>query len=377
MKRQLQNVNFENRIKEKNYDSIIVSGKKLFNFSSNDYLSLSKNKKLISESKKWIDLFGVGLSSSRLISGNLEKISEIECLLSKFLGREKSLIFSGGFLMNSTLIPALTNNNIGQRNDVKIFSDKLNHASINYGCYLTRQKIARYNHLDLNHLEFLLKKSEKKNPKFIITETIFSMDGDTIDIENLRFIAKKFNAFLYLDEAHSLGIYGKKGAGISSSGKYEKEIIVGTFGKSFGCFGSFVSASRKVIEKIVNSCSGLIYTTALPPAVYASIFAALKLMPSLNSERKKILENSKFLRTNLSDLSIDLGYSDSHIIPLILKSEKMCLKLKKYLETNGYFVKAITSPTVMKGKERIRLSVTATMKRKKLGQFLEILKNLI
>ena len=377
MKRQLQNINFKERIIKKNYDSIIVSGKKLFNFSSNDYLSLSKNKKLISESKKWIDLFGVGLSSSRLISGNLEKISEIEFLLSKFLGREKSLIFSGGFLMNSTLIPALTNNNIGQRNKVLIFSDKLNHASINYGCHLTRQKILRYNHLDLNHLEFLLKKSEKKIPKFIISETVFSMDGDAIDIKKLRFIAKKFNAFLYLDEAHSLGIYGKKGAGVSSSDKYEKEIIVGTFGKSFGCFGSFVSASGKIIEKIINSCSGLIYTTALPPAVYASIFAALKLMPKLNNERKKILENSRFLRTNLSNLKINLGQSDSHIIPVILESEKNCLKLKEHLEANGYFVKAITSPTVTKGTERIRLSVTATMKKKKLEHFSKLLKNLL
>ena len=162
MKRRLENISYKNRTLKKNFDTIIISGKKLFNFSSNDYLSLSKNKRIINESKKWLETYGSSLSSSRFVSGNLDKISLIESMISKFTGKEKSLIFSGGFLMNSTLIPTLTDNNLGQRNRVEIFSDKLNHASINYGCYLTRQKVSRYNHLDLNHLDFLLKKLAEK-----------------------------------------------------------------------------------------------------------------------------------------------------------------------------------------------------------------------
>ena len=375
MKRRLENISYKNRTVKKNFDTIIISGKKLFNFSSNDYLSLSKNKKIINESKRWLETYGSSLSSSRFISGNLDKISVIESKLSKFTGKEKSLIFSGGFLMNSTLIPTLTGNNLGQRNKVEIFSDKLNHASINYGCYLTRQRVFRYNHLDLDHLDDLLKKTNKNTPKFIISETLFSMDGDLANVEELRDIAKKYNAILYLDEAHSIGVYGKNGSGCAFGKNYEKEIVVGTFGKSFGSFGSFVSASEEYIKKIISFCGGLIYTTALPPSVYASIHAALKIIPKLNTDRKNLLENAKFLRTKLNTLNIDTGNTQSQIIPMILKNEEKCLKLKQGLENSGFFLKVIKSPTVLKGTERIRLSLTSSMQKKSLGEFSELVKN--
>ena len=375
MKRRLENISYIKRTLRKNFDKIIVSDKKLFNFSSNDYLSLSKNKKIINESKKWSETYGSSLSSSRFVSGNLDKISLIESKLSEFTGKEKSLIFSGGFLMNSTLIPTLTGNNLGQRNKVEIFSDKLNHASINYGCYLTRQKIYRYNHLDLNHLNDLLKKTKKEIPKFIVSETLFSMDGDFVNVEELREIAKKYNATLYLDEAHSIGVYGDNGAGCAFGKKYEKEIVVGTFGKSFGSFGSFVSSSDQYIQKIINFCGGLIYTTALPPSVYASIDAAIEIIPNLNKERKNLFENSKFVRTKLNSLNIDTGNTHSQIIPIILKNEKRCLELQQCLKNSGFFVKVIKSPTVLKGTERIRLSLTSSMEKKTLRKFIQAMKD--
>ena len=377
MKRRLENISYKNRTVKKNFDTIILSGQKLFNFSSNDYLSLSKNKTIINESRKWLEAYGSSLSSSRLVSGNLDKIASIESLISKFTGKERSLIFSGGFLMNSTLIPTLTDNNLGQRNKVEIFSDKLNHASINYGCYLTRQKVSRYNHLDLNHLDYLLKKTNKTTPKFIISETLFSMDGDLANVKELRLIAKKYNAMLYLDEAHSLGVYGKNGSGCAFGKDYEKEIVVGTFGKSFGSFGSFVSTSEKYIKKIINSCGGLIYTTALPPSVYASINAALKIIPKLNKERKYLLENSKFLTSKLNALKINTGNTQSQIIPMIIKDEKKCLRIKKKFENDGFFLKIIKSPTVLKGTERIRLSLTCSMKKKTLTRFCELMEKFL
>ena len=375
MKRRLENISYSKRTLRENFDKIIVSDKKLFNFSSNDYLSLSKNKKIINESKKWSETYGSSLSSSRFVSGNLDKISFIESKLSEFTGKEKSLIFSGGFLMNSTLIPTLTGNNLGQRNKVEIFSDKLNHASINYGCYLTRQKIYRYNHLDLNHLDDLLKKTKKEIPKFIVSETLFSMDGDFVNVEELREIAKKYNATLYLDEAHSIGVYGDNGAGCAFGKKYEKEIVVGTFGKSFGSFGSFVSSSDQYIQKIINFCGGLIYTTALPPSVYASIDAAIEIIPNLNKERKNLFENSKFVRTKLNSLNIDTGNTQSQIIPIILKNEKRCLELQECLKNSGFFLKVIKSPTVLKGTERIRLSLTSSMEKKTLRKFIQVMKD--
>ena len=372
--RKLENVRFGNRTEKNSLDKIVVKGKSMINLSSNDYLGLSKDKKLISSSIKWTSQYGTSLSSSRLISGNLEKIQIIEKTISKFTLSEKTLIFGGGFLLNSTLIPTLVNNNVGQRNEILIFSDKYNHSSINYGCYLTRQKVLRYKHLDLNHLEYLLKKSSKKIPKIIISETLFSMDGDIIDISNLRFIAQKFNAMLYLDEAHSMGIFGKNGFGLSSNDKYSKEVVVGTFGKSFGSYGAFVSSDSEIYKKIINSCSGLIYSTALPPGNYAAISEAVKKMPELGNLRKKLLENSKFLRNELNKINISTGNSNSHIIPIILGDEKKCYKLQNYLHKKNFFVKVIKSPTVAKKSERIRISLTATLKKKTLIDFLNIIK---
>lgn len=355
-------VNYRSRTKKKNKDKILYKNKELYNISSNDYLGLSKNKKLIKSSKKWMEYFGTSLSSSRMISGNIEKIQEIESQISDFSLNQKTLIMGSGFQSNATLIPAITGNSLGKRKKTQIFSDKLNHASINYGCYITNQKIDRYFHLDLNNLEYLLKKSPKNIQKIIISETVFSMDGDILDIDGIRFLAKKYNCFLYLDEAHSLGVFGNNGFGLASNNKkIENEIIVGTFGKAFGSYGSFVSCSKENSEKIINYCSGLIYSTVLPPAVLGSISAAVEIMPNLQKTRKKVIEKSKFLLKELEKIGIDTGKSDSQIIPLILKDHRTCNNLRDYLYANGFFVKVIKSPTVPVGKERIRLSLTATL----------------
>ena len=211
--RKLEKVNFVGRTNPKDGDKIIFNGNELINLSSNDYLGLSKNPILIKESRKWLEEFGTSLSSSRLISGNLDKIDTIEQLISKFSRNDKTIIMGSGFLLNSTMIPALTGNSLGQRKKTLIFSDKFNHSSINYGCQLTKQRTFRYSHLDLNHLEYLLKKSQKNVQKIIISETVFSMDGDLVNIKDLRFLSKKYSTILYLDEAHALGVFGDTGFG--------------------------------------------------------------------------------------------------------------------------------------------------------------------
>ena len=154
-----------------------------------------------------------------MITGNLDKIREIESMISVKTKHQKSIIMGNGFLLNSTLIPAITGNSIGNRSECFIFSDKLNHASINYGCLLSKQKFFRYNHLDLNHLERLLRKTPKKSKKIIISETLFSMDGDFVDIDGIRYLAEKYNSILYLDEAHAIGVFGKEGFGLFSGKK--------------------------------------------------------------------------------------------------------------------------------------------------------------
>ena len=259
-----------------------------------------------------------------------------------------------------------------KRNKFLIFSDKYNHASINYGCLISRQKCFRYNHLDLNHLEETIKKIKTNEKKMIISETLFSMDGDIVDLDGLRLLSEKYNTILYLDEAHSFGVFGKSGFGLASEKKKSSnEIIVGTFSKALGSYGSFVSCSKYFHKIIVNTCGGLIYSTALPPSVLGAIFAALKRIPNVSTLRKKILNNSLFLIKNLKLLNLNTAGSSSHIIPIILKDHKKCKKLFNYLFDCGFYVKDVRPPTVPRGLDRIRLSLTATMKKSLIESFIK------
>lgn len=369
--RKLDDFNHSSRTLKNNLDMIGFKKKKLLNFASNDYLGLSKNKEIMDTSITWTKKYGSSLSSSRLVTGNLDKINAIEELISKHTKHYKSIIIGNGFLLNATLIPAVTGNFLGKRNRFLIYSDKYNHSSINYGCLTTRQKCIRYKHLDLNDLEDRLKKAPTNIKKIIISETLFSMDGDLLDINGIRFLSRKYNTTLYLDEAHAMGVLGKNGFGLSSdNAKDDNEINVGTFSKAFGSYGSFVSCSKKYHKVIVNSCAGLIYSTVLPPSVLGAIYSSVKQMPTLGNLRKKIKVNYQFILKSLKKLKFDTANSHSHIIPIILSDSEKCKKLQKYLYASGFFVKEVRPPTVPKGSERIRLSLTATMS-------LDILKNFI
>ena len=225
-----------------------------------------------------------------------------------------------------------------------------------------------------HHLESVIRKACKFTPKIIISETLFSMDGDKVDVSGLRFLAKRYHAILYLDEAHAAGVYGKQGFGLSSSGKkYEREVVVGTFGKSFGSYGAFVSSSEEISQKIINTCGGLIYSTALPPSILGSIYQAVKLMPKLDYLRKKLLKNSEYLLNELKKNSFNTGRSNSQIIPIIMRCPKKCLKLTNFLRKSGFFTKLIKPPTVPVGSERIRLSLTATMDREIIKKFVSLI----
>ena len=372
--RKLEKINFLRRTTKNSFDKIKVENFEYTNLCSNDYLGLSKNKELISKSALWLENYGTSLSSSRMISGNLANIELIEDSISKYTKNEKTLIMGSGFLLNSTLIPSISGNNLGSRNDVTIFSDKLNHYSINFGCMMSKQKILRYRHLDLNHLEFLLKKNKGNSQKMIISETLFSMDGDILNINDIRYLAEKYNCILYLDEAHSMGIFGDYGFGLASKGKkIENEVVVGTFGKAFGSYGSFVSTTKKNIEIVTNLCGALIYSTSLPPAVLGAISAAVEIIPKLSKDRNMLLKNSKDLIKRLNKMNINTLNSSSHIIPMVFENIQTCEKIAKFLKDNKFFVKTIKPPTVPEGMERIRLSLTSTMNKIILDDFLKVI----
>lgn len=359
-----------------NKGKIKIDGNILFNFSSNDYLGLSKDDSLIRNAQIWTKKFGTSLSSSRLISGNLDLIGEIEKKISILINKEQTIIMGSGFQCNSTLIPTVIDNSLGRRKKATIFSDKYNHSSIYHGCILSKQKLIRYNHMDLNHLETLLKKNSG-SLNIIISETIFSMDGDIIDLISLRYLSKKYGCLLYLDEAHATGVFGKNGFGLTDENNPEfldNEIVVGTFSKAFGSYGSFVSCSKDIKKKIVNNCSGFIYSTVLPPSILGTIEKAVEKVPKLKEKRRKLIKNSSFLRDQLKKNNFDLTDTESQIIPILFKKESECVFISRLLEKEGFFVHPVRSPTVPLGQSRLRISLTTLIKKTLIQKFIKKLK---
>ncbi len=331
-----------------------LNNRKLINFCSNDYLGLSTHPEVIERSVSYTQKYGAGSGASRLVSGTLTIHEQLEEKLADSFGVEAVLLFNSGFQANISLLPALAD-----RNSL-ILADRKSHNSLLQGALLSNAELKRFWHNDYDHLEDLLRKSNKKdyNRIWIVSETVFSMDGDQSDIDKLIQLANQYGALLYSDDAHALGVLGPKGLGLN----YQKEGItlgLGTFGKAFGSFGAFIGCSKTMKEYLINFCSGFIYTTALPPGVIGAVDAALGLIPRMETERTTLLENVQYLKASLSNLGYNPGASESQIIPVVIGSEKETVDLSNYLETKGFWASAIRPPTVEKGASRIRLTLTA------------------
>ena len=376
--RQLKRIILKKINKKETHDGRILYNNILaYNFSSNDYLGLSKNPNLIKGSIDWSKKYGTSLSSSRLVTGNVDFVEQIEEKIKFFYKAEECLIFGSGYQLNITAIPSIFSNISRNSHECIILSDKLNHASINIGCKISGHKTLRYRHLDMNHLESLLLKYKNIKHKLIVSESVFSMDGDIIDIESIRLLAKKFNCYLYLDEAHAVGVAGRNGFGVSEqlNKKNNREITVGTFSKAFGAYGSFVCCSSLIKKNLVNYCSGFIYTTALPPNVLGSIFVSINEMPKLSQKRKQLLENSNYMREALINLGFSTLNSKTNIIPVLKNSKTNYEKICKHLLKKGFFTSLIRPPTVPFKMDRIRLSLTSHINKKIIVKFLKVLKD--
>ena len=329
-----------------------INGRQLLNFSSNDYLGLATDLTLKRASEEAVKDHGTGSTASRLISGNNSLFSKLEVKLASWKGSEDALVFNSGYQANSTIIPAIADRN------TTIFSDKLNHASIIDGILLSRADHVRYRHNDNGHLEELLKKSNSKK-KIIISETLFSMDGDLADFKALVQLKEKYNAFLYLDDAHGSGIYGPSGRGPAEAIMNSVDFYIGTFGKALGSFGAYCACSSLTKKYLVNSARGLIYSTALPPAIIAASIAAIDKAQKMDDARKHLKDLTMKFRSWLKSSEFETIDSDSPIVPLITGDEKSTLSLSNYLMENEIFAIAIRPPTVPKGKGRIRFTITA------------------
>ena len=349
----LQKCSDNNRFRSlKDFESVtsnelIFEGKNYINFSSNDYLGLSS--KLRTEAQEHS-----GSTASRLVCGNTKEISDLENSLATWKGTETSLLFNSGYQANSTIIPA-----IADRKSI-IFSDRLNHASIIDGIKLSGAKHVRYKHNDVEQLKELLEKYKAEDSrKIIISETLFSMDGDFADIQSILDLAKKYDCLSYIDDAHGSGISGKNGIGPCGDLLDKIDFYISTFGKAHGSFGAYCACSKLLKDYLINCARGFIFSTALPPAVIATNAQSIELIQGLNEERNKLSKNIETIRTFLKKENFQTIESSSPIIPVITGSEQDTLGLSSYLMEQGIFAVAIRPPTVPENTCRIRLTVSS------------------
>lgn len=345
----------------KNEKYIYYNGKKLLNLSSNNYLGFADNAKITEE---FLDFAGskytFGSASARLLTGTLPVYKELEELLSAMFGKEKTLLFNSGYHANVGI-----NSSIAGKGDV-IFSDKLNHASIIDGMRLSEGKFFRYPHNNMKALEKLLIRERKNfNNAVIVSESVFSMDGDIANLQKLVELKEKYNCILILDEAHAFGVFGKKGLGVSEAlGITDKvDLIVGTFGKAIGSMGAFATGSRTLIEYLTNKARSFIFSTALPPINIA--------FSKWIIENK--LPNTYEKRMNMLSIGKKAG-SDSHIIPVIIGGNKETVDICDILFHNGFFTLPIRPPTVPEGTSRLRLSLTTDITEKEIFDAISLAK---
>jgi 8-amino-7-oxononanoate synthase len=340
-----------------NDSSIIMNGRKLLNLASNNYLGLAGDERLIQASIRAAHEYGAGSTASRLIVGNYSLYEHVETELARWKGTEAALIFNSGYTANIGIISTLVG-----RNDL-VFSDKWNHASIIDGIILSRVEMKRYQHNDLDHLEALLKKAPLHKRKLIVTDTVFSMDGDIAPLKGLVELKEKYGAILMVDEAHSSGVYGEGGEGlVHDFGLLEQvDIQMGTFSKALGSFGAYVTGKQWLIDYFVNKMRSFIFTTALPPAVLGSIQAAIHIIQQEKGRRKQLHEYSQYFRTKLSDLGFNIGTSETQIVPVIIGSNELTVQFSERLQERGIAAVAIRPPTVPEGTARIRFSLMATL----------------
>ena len=331
---------------------VTVNGRPMLNFSSNDYLGLSGHPLLKQRATQFMERYGAGSTASRLICGTYECFDRVEQKLAALKGTESALLLSSGFQANVSILPALTD-----RHSL-ILSDRLNHRSLVEGALLARCRVIRFQHNDLDHLRQLLEENQEKNHSrtLIVTESVFSVDGDRSDIDALVKLAKEFESLLIIDEAHATGVLGDRGMGLTCEKKVD--LTIGTFGKALGSFGSYITCSEQMRAYFINCCAGFIYTTALPPSVVGAIDAALDLIPAMENERLDLHHKAERVRASLNELGWSTGDSTTQIIPIIVGDEAQALALSEWLEEQGILAVAIRPPTVEKGQSRIRLALS-------------------
>ena len=332
-------------------------GKKITVWCSNDYLAMGQNPEAIAAATKALRFYGTGSGGTRNISGTNKPLVDLEKEVAKLHNKEAALVFVSGYLANDTTITTLAK----IIPDLVIFSDQKNHASIISGIRNSRLEKQVFRHNDTLHLEELLKKYPSERPKIIIFESVYSMDGDFSKVAEVIKLAQKYQALTYIDEVHAVGLYGKTGAGLSEELGLANQIdiIQGTFAKAYGCIGGYIAASEKITKAIRSNAAGFIFTTSLPPVVTAAILANLQHLKNSSAERKLHQEKVQKLKSALKKAGIKIVENQSHIVSVVIGDASKAAEVsKKLLQEFGIYVQHINYPTVAKGDERLRVTVT-------------------
>lgn len=334
---------------------VSIAGQNYLSFCSNDYLGLANHPELIEAVCEGAHQYGVGAGASHLIIGHHTSHHKLEKMLANFTGFPRALLFSSGYMANAGVVTAL----VGRGDE--IYSDKLNHASLNDAAMLSHAKWVRYPHLDLAILEQRLSVSQA-NCKLVITDAVFSMDGDIAPVTELLALCEKYNAWLLLDDAHGFGVLGNQGRGIVSHFNFSSPRIIymATLGKAAGVSGAFVAGQEVVIETLIQYARSYIYTTAMPPLLSYTLLKSLMLIKREGWRRRKLIQLTKHLKKELQLLRWNLLPSDTPIQPVIIGENSEVMQIRNALQERGILIPAIRPPTVPKNSARLRISLSAS-----------------
>ncbi|WP_230292225.1 8-amino-7-oxononanoate synthase [Croceicoccus sp. Ery5] len=347
---------------------LLRDGRLALDFSSNDYLGLALHPLLAQRAAEFAARFGAGAGASRLVTGTLDAHLALEARIAALKGTESALLLASGWQANAALVPALVRAMPG----AAVFTDRLVHASIHHGCAAAGVRQKRFRHNDLAHLDELLTAHAAAPARIILTESVFSMDGDCADVAGLGALADRHDALLVVDEAHATGVLGPDGAGLSH-GVAGVDIAMGTFSKALGGFGGYLACSSAMRDWLVNAAGGFVFSTAVPPAVLGAADAALDLLPQMGVERAHLAALGKQLRAGLARLGMDTGGSTTQIVPAIIGAEEDALRLSSLLEERGMIAAAIRPPTVPPGTSRLRIALRASHSEDDVAQLLAAL----
>jgi 8-amino-7-oxononanoate synthase len=350
---------------------IVVDGKPYLAFCSNDYLGLASHPELTAALQQGAQQWGVGAGAAHLVSGHFGPHHQLEQQLAAFVGKPAALLFSTGYMANLGAVQAL----VGKGDTV--FADKLNHASLNDAMLLSRAETKRYRHGDMAQLAQLLEQTQSGR-KLVITDAVFSMDGDIAPLRELLALCEQHDAWLYVDDAHGFGVLGEQGRGsLAHFGIASQRIIhMATLGKAAGVSGAFVAAEQVVIDTLVNHAHSYVYTTATPPALSVALLQSLQLIAQGDALRAHLHLLIAKLRNGLADLPWQLMPSDTAIQPLLIGDNQQALKLSEGLRERGIWVAAIRPPTVPQGTARLRITLSAAHTESDVDQLIKALHEL-